>query len=39
MENLAWPWHVEAADLVFAGLGRVLSKYQELASRLDLSAL
>ncbi len=37
--DLAWPWHVQTADLIFAGLGRILSRYPELASRLDLSAL
>jgi hypothetical protein len=37
--ELAWPWHVEAADLIFAGLGRTLSRYPDLVPQLDLSAL
>jgi hypothetical protein len=37
--DLAWPWHVEAADLIFAGLGRILGRYPDLVPQLDLSAL
>jgi nucleoside phosphorylase/tetratricopeptide (TPR) repeat protein len=37
--DLAWPWHVQVSDLVFAGLGRILSSYPALAPQLDLSAL
>ena len=37
--DLAWPWHVEAADLIFAGLGRILSRYPDLVPQLDLLAL
>lgn len=39
MADLAWSWNVEVADLIFAGLGRILSRYPELIPRLDLSAL
>lgn len=37
--DLAWPWHVRAPDLIFAGLGGILGRYIELVPRLDLSAL
>jgi len=37
--DLAWPWHVKLADLVFAGLGQILSRQPDLVSRLDLSTL
>lgn len=37
--DLAWPWHVQVSDLIFAGLGGVLTRYPELVPRLDLSAL
>jgi hypothetical protein len=38
-EDLAWPWHVEVSDLIFVGLGRILSRYPDLVAQLDLSAL
>jgi tetratricopeptide (TPR) repeat protein len=37
--DIAWPWHVKTVDLVFDGLGRILSRYQNLVPQLDLSAL
>jgi len=37
--DLAWPWHTEMVDLIFAGLGRVLSRYPVLAPQLDLTVL
>lgn len=37
--DLAWPWHAQVSDIIFAGLGRVLTRYPKLVPRLDLSAL
>ncbi|MBK1633457.1 hypothetical protein CKO31_22440 [Thiohalocapsa halophila] len=37
--DLAWPTQVQVADVVFAGLGRVLAQHPESVPRLDLSAL
>lgn len=37
--DMAWPWHVAETDLIFDGLGRILSRYPDLVPRLDLSVL
>ena len=39
MQDLAWPWHVHAADLRYAAFGRVLVRYPDVAAGLDLSPM
>ncbi len=39
IQDLAWPWHVDATDLRYMGLGRVLAQHPETAAALDLSPL
>ncbi len=39
IQDLAWPWHVDATDFRYVGLGRVLAQHPEAAAALDLSPL
>jgi len=38
-EDLAWPWNVQAADLLFVGLGVILNRHRGTAARLQLTAV
>jgi hypothetical protein len=38
-QDLAWPGNVQTADLLFVGLGAILSRHQALTAQLDLDGV